>query len=169
MKIDETNKNTALKEGTNEEKAETKEIQNEEQLDKKGQGANYSVNMAILGGLVGAGIGLLANPDTSKKLVQNVSESELVKIARREFKKTAQELLADQAQSSVKQLAMGYINKIENGMRSHANEKDSNGSTSNSGEENQSSKYEDIKEENKVLNERLEKIEKMLGQLVESK
>ncbi|RHW33283.1 gas vesicle protein GvpP [Lysinibacillus yapensis] len=160
-------------EGQNEPQVEPQsETQNEKQNEsqnEKGQGANYSLNLAVLGGLIGAGIGLLATPENGKKAVRNLGESEFVKAAGKEFKKTAQELLADQAQSSFKQLAMGYINKVENGILSPGKGKESGASAPNTATEGQSSEYEDIKEENKHLNERLEKIEKMLGELVESK
>ncbi|RFU67358.1 gas vesicle protein GvpP [Peribacillus saganii] len=120
------------------------------------------MNLAIVGGVVGAGIGLFANRETSKKVIRSLSESEFVKIAGQEFRKTAHEILAGQAQSSVKQLASGYLSKIEQSLLSPKN----SGSNNSAG---QDQPYEEIKEENKNLNERLQKIEKMLGDLVESK
>lgn len=140
------------------------ECEDNQDSKEKGQkeGKNYSVNLAILGGVVGAGIGLLANPETSKKVIRNLGESELVKTAGKEFKKTAQELLTGQAQNSVKQIASGYISKFEEGL---LNSKKDNGGSGKDG----SSGYQEIKEENKQLNERLDKIEKMLSNLVESK
>ncbi|WP_409303449.1 GvpT/GvpP family gas vesicle accessory protein [Peribacillus sp. SCS-155] len=126
--------------------------------------SHYSLNLAILGGIVGAGIGLLANPETSKKVVKNLGDSELIKVAGQEFRKTAQELLAGQAQNSIKQLASGYLSKIEEGLLSPKKDK---GGSNNSDQESQ--QYEAIKQENKNLNDRLQKIEKMLNELVESK
>ena len=129
---------------------------------EKKKGSNYSMNFALIGGVVGAGIGLLANPDTSKKAIKKLGESDLMKVASEEFRKTAQELLAGQAQSSIKHLASGYMSKIEQGLLSP---KKGNG-TSNA-ESDQG--YREIKEENKQLNERLQKIEDMLNNLVATK
>ncbi|WP_257985941.1 gas vesicle protein GvpP [Bacillus sp. M6-12] len=139
---------------------DNKQTDNNNQTDEKG--ANYSINLAILGGVVGAGIGLFANRRTSKKVIKSLSESEFVKVTGQEFRKTAQEILAGQAQNSVKQLASGYLTKIEKSLLSPKN----SGSNNSGGE---SQPYEEIKQENKNLNERLQKIEKMLGDLVESK
>lgn len=172
MNLDETKNDSTLQESKSNQEIEKEPDQNEEQdvvQNEKNAGTNYSVNFAILGGLVGAGIGLLVNPETGKKLARGLGESEFVKVAGKEFKKTAHELLADQAQSSFKQLAMGYINKVENGALSLAKGKETNAMATSTGSSSQTSEYEDIKEENKHLNERLEKIEKMLGELVESK
>ncbi|WP_246231610.1 GvpT/GvpP family gas vesicle accessory protein [Sporosarcina jiandibaonis] len=144
------------------EKEEQKQTENNQPAQEK-KGPNYSMNYALIGGVVGAGIGLLANPDTSKKAMKKLSESELVKVASEEFRKTAQELLAGQAQNSIKHLASGYMNKIEQGLLSPKK-----GDDSVPKPENQQS-YNEIKEENKQLNDRLEKIEEMLNDLVATK
>ncbi|MCI2255401.1 YtxH domain-containing protein [Domibacillus sp. PGB-M46] len=145
-----------------EENSQTKE---EKQPAETKDSPNYSINLAILGGVVGAGIGLLANPDTGKKLMKNLGESEFVKVAEKEFKKTAQELLAGQAQNSIRQLAEGYISKIDGKLLSPLKESGDNKGTGSSEKETQSPAYEKIKEENKELNERLQKMEKMLNDL----
>ena len=152
------------KQGNEEQQCSENKVENQGSFNKEKKegekGSNYSMNLAIIGGVVGAGIGLLANPETSKKVIKNLGESELVKTAGNEFKKTAQELLAGQAQSSVKQIASGYISKFEEGLL--------NSKKSNSGSDKEG-RYEEVKQENKQLNERLDKIEQMLGNLVESK
>jgi gas vesicle protein len=152
----ENNENNVVNE--TKESNENKET-NDNQTQQKEESSGYSMNLAIIGGLVGAGIGLLANQETGKKVFKNLSESEFVKTAGQEFRKTAQELLAGQAQSSVKNLASGYLSKIEEGLLSPKTE---------SGGKDQEN-YEEIKEENKQLNERLQSIEKMLNDLVETK
>ncbi|WP_056828829.1 hypothetical protein [Psychrobacillus sp. FJAT-21963] len=144
------------------EQEEKKQTENNQPAQEK-KSTNYSMNFALIGGVVGAGIGLLANPDKSKKAMKKLGESELMKVASEEFRKTAQELLAGQAQSSIKHLASGYISKIEQGLLSP--KKDEIGALNS---ENQQS-YNEIKEENKQLNERLEKIEDMLNNLVATK
>lgn len=158
------NHNTDSNQESNETKKrnENQECNENEGSGDQGEGRktiNYSVNMAIIGGVVGAGIGLLANQETSKKVIKNLSESELVKTAGNEFKKTAQELLAGQAQNSMKKVASGYINKFEEGLLN----------TKRGGSGADKEQYEEIKEENKQLNDRLDKIEQMLSNLVESK
>src|SRR4051794_27957183 len=77
------------------------------QSEQKSDNTNYSINMALVGGVLGAGIGLLMNPKTSKRVFKNLGESEFVKVAGEEFKKTAQELLAGEAQNSIRSLADG--------------------------------------------------------------
>lgn len=129
----------------------TEESNGEEQQAKppsKNGSDNFSINFAIVGGLVGAGIGLVLNPEKTKNALRNLTESELAKTAGKEFRKTAQTLLAAQAQNGLNQLtaANGGIS-LEDGSPS----------------------YEELKQENKNLNERLEKIEQMLNELVESK
>lgn len=145
------------------EKEEQKIAENNQPTQEKKSSLNYSMNFALIGGVVGAGIGLLTNQDRSKKAMKKLGESELIKVASEEFRKTAQELLAGQAQSSIKHLASGYMSKIEQGLLSP--KKDNNGASNT--EDQQS--YNEIKEENKQLNERLEKIEDMLNNLVAAK
>ncbi|MEI4769841.1 gas vesicle protein GvpP [Psychrobacillus sp. FJAT-51614] len=145
------------------EQEEQKQTENNQPAQEKKKSRNYSMNFALIGGVVGAGIGLLANPDTSKKTMKKLGESELMKVASEEFRKTAQGLLAGQAQNSIKHLASGYMSKIEQGLLSPKKSDDGVPNT-----ENQQS-YNEIKEENKQLNERLEKIESMLNNLVAAK
>ncbi|MFB5086585.1 gas vesicle protein GvpP [Psychrobacillus sp. PGGUH221] len=144
------------------EQEEKKQTENNQPAQEK-KSTNYSMNFALIGGVVGAGIGLLANPDKSKKAMKKLGESELMKVVSEEFRKTAQELLAGQAQSSIKHLASGYISKIEQGLLSPKKGDDSVPNTENK------QSYNEIKEENKQLNERLEKIEDMLNNLVATK
>jgi gas vesicle protein len=148
----------------NKQAEEKNQTENNRPAEEKKESTNHSVNLALIGGVVGAGIGYLLNPKTSRKVMDNLSKSEFLKAAGEEFRKTAQELLAGQAQNSVKQLASGYLSKIEEGLLSPKKEK---GGDKGSGEESQ--RYEEVKEENKNLNERLQKIENMLSDLVETK
>ncbi|WP_409293094.1 GvpT/GvpP family gas vesicle accessory protein [Peribacillus sp. SCS-37] len=157
-----TNENQESKAAGTGQNTEAQETENKQGEQKK-EGSNFSMNFALIGGVVGAGIGLLANPKTSKKVIKSLGESEFMKIAGDEFRKTAQELLADQAQNSVKQLASGYLSKIEDNLLSPKKQKDGGNSSQDS------KKYEEIKEENKHLNDRLERIEKMLSDLAGSK
>jgi hypothetical protein len=147
---------------------ENKQCDKNKQTEEKKNSPNYSINQAIMGGFLGAGMGLLVNSETTKRAMKSLGESELVKVASQEFKKTAQELLAGQAQNSIRQLAECCINKIESGLLSP--KKESSSETNSPKEEStQSVKYEKIKEENKNINERLEKIEKMLNDLMDVK
>ncbi|MFX3674622.1 MAG: hypothetical protein ACE3JQ_09260 [Paenisporosarcina sp.] len=98
------------------EQEEHKQTENSKPSQDKKKSSNFSLNFALIGGVVGAGIGLLANPDTSKKAMKKLGDSELMQVASEEFRKTAQELLAGQAQSSIKHLASGYMSKIEQGL-----------------------------------------------------
>ncbi|WP_404444701.1 gas vesicle protein GvpP [Sutcliffiella horikoshii] len=136
-----------------------------EQQEEKNDISNYSINLAIVGGVVGAGIGLLSSPGTSKKLFKNISQSEIVKVAGNQLRRSAQEMLAAQAQSGIKQLASGYMGKNVVSLLSPLKSDQKKKSKS----EGNSSDLDEIKEENKSINKRLDKIENMLGELVDSK
>lgn len=148
------------------------QIQNSSATDGQQAGANTAnntgksggaMNLAIIGGLVGAGAGLLAKPEMGKKFITNLGESELVRVAGQEFRKTAQELLAGQAQESFKHMATGYIDKLSNSFTNFGQNKQDNNN------EVDSAKYEEIKQENEALNDRLDRIESMLDKLASSK
>ncbi|TDL31902.1 gas vesicle protein GvpP [Jeotgalibacillus sp. S-D1] len=139
--------------------------------EKTGGGSSSSMNLAILGGVMGAGIGLLSSPGTSKKVLKSLGESEMMRIAGKELKRTAQEVITEQALNGLRQSATGYLSKgamKAPGLLGAKLKGDSN-KEENSADEEQSSQYDEIKEDNKNLNERLERIESMLSNLVESK
>ena len=94
------------------------QTENNQETEEKKTGTNYSMNLVLFGSIVGAGIGFLANPETGRKVLENLGESEFAKVAGKEFKRTAQDLLADQAQNSIKQLTVGYLNKMDEGLLS---------------------------------------------------
>lgn len=146
-----------------------REINENNQTEENKDSTSYSMNLAIIGGVVGAGVGLLASPETGKKAIKNLGESEFVKTAGKEFKKTAQELLARQAEISLKQLAAGYVSKMDEGLLAPEKANEESGRENSVNDESQSSKYDEIKEENKNLNDRLQRIEEMLNNLVNSK
>ncbi|NHM33229.1 GvpT/GvpP family gas vesicle accessory protein [Neobacillus terrae] len=126
--------------------------------------SKFSMNQAVIGGVVGAGIGLLSSHETSKNLLKNFSKTEFIKHAGNELKKTAQELLIEQAQYSLRHLASNYKTPEEE--NSLTSEKENNSDVK---ADDSSDQYEEIKEENKNLNDRLDRIEKMLSAMAESK
>lgn len=142
------------------------EVQRDGQEDegKETKSGSAAMNLALVGGVVGAGAGLLAKPEIGKKIVKSLGESELVKVAGKEFKKTAQELLAGQAQESFKHMATGYIDKMSNSFANIGS-----GKSGNNNSKSDSAKYEEIKQENEELNGRLDRIESMLNKLASSK
>ncbi|OIU66354.1 GvpT/GvpP family gas vesicle accessory protein [Rossellomorea aquimaris] len=151
------------------------EENNNGQEEKKSQnegGRGVNVNYAIIGGVVGAGVGLLSHPGTGKKLAGSLGKSEVVRMAGNELRRSAQEFITEQALITLRQTAAGYMGKYENGMlpftkkKEEASAQEEQEDTSSSV---QSDEIEEIKEENKNLNERLERIEEMLSSLVESK
>ncbi|MFI8576983.1 GvpT/GvpP family gas vesicle accessory protein [Rossellomorea aquimaris] len=145
--------------------------ENEEQTSENRQSMNY----AIIGGVVGAGIGLLSNPGTGKKVVDSFGKSEVMKAASKELRRSAQEFLTEQAIITLRQSATGYMSRLEGGLltpkkkKEEASENTDAKAGSDENSSNQSEELEEIKEENKNLNERLERIEEMLNSLVESK
>jgi len=145
--------------------------ENKEQTAENRQSMNY----AIIGGVVGAGIGLLSNPGTGKKVVDSFGKSEVMKAASKELRRSAQEFLTEQAIITLRQSATGYMSRLEGGLltpkkkKEEASENTDAKAGSDENSSNQSEELEEIKEENKNLNERLERIEEMLNSLVESK
>ncbi|MCA1054992.1 gas vesicle protein GvpP [Rossellomorea aquimaris] len=156
--------------------AETKKQEKTNREDQQTQAAatddnksGVNVNYAIIGGVVGAGVGLLTHPGTSKKIAGSLGKSEVVRMAGTELRRTAQEFITEQALITLRQTATGYMSKYENGRLPFTRKKED--PQGESGEESvaQHDEIEEIKEENKNLNERLERIEEMLSSLVESK
>ena len=143
---------------------------NKEEKEQKVEngGSTNSMNLALIGGVVGAGIGLLSSPGTSSKMIKSLGESEVMRIAGKELKRSAQEIITEQALNGIRQSASGYMSKYEGRLLAPTKKNDKQESSSTN-EEEQSSQYEEIKEDNKNLNDRLDKIESMLSQLVESK
>ncbi|MET3508044.1 GvpT/GvpP family gas vesicle accessory protein [Halalkalibacter oceani] len=147
----------------------TKE-KSEQSTDKNNQ--TNSLNLALIGGVVGAGIGLLSSPGTSKKVMKSLSESEVMRSAGKELKRTAQEIVMEQAINSFRQTASeymsggGFLPKKRNEQQEDQQDKSKEEESS---QEQSSSEYDEIKEENKQLSDRLERIEEMLKNLVESK
>ncbi|WP_347548463.1 GvpT/GvpP family gas vesicle accessory protein [Pseudalkalibacillus hwajinpoensis] len=136
----------------------------------QGSGERPSVNFAIIGGVVGAGIGLLSSPGASKKVVESIGKSEAVRNAGQELRKSAQDFITEQALLTLRQTATGYMSKYEGRLLSPM--KKNNEETKQETEEPSSQsneEIEEIKEENKNLNERLDRIENMLSSLVDSK
>lgn len=132
------------------------------------ESANGSMQYAIIGGVVGAGLGLLSNPGTTKKMAASLGKSELMKAATKELRRTAQEFVTEQAMISLRQTASGYFNKMDSGVLSPLKNKLID--KKDSGErESQHDEIKQIKADNQDLNERLERIEEMLNKLVDSK
>jgi gas vesicle protein len=137
---------------------------------KDGGRTPMKVNYAIIGGVVGAGVGLLSHPETGKKVASGLGKSEVMRIAGNELRRTAQEFITEQAMVTLRQTAAGYMNKYENGIlpfNKKKEEAEDQQEETSSGQQNDD--IEEIKEENKNLNERLDRIEEMLSSLVESK
>jgi gas vesicle protein len=151
------------------------EAKSTEETEEQKAENRQSMNYAIIGGVVGAGIGLLSNPGTGKKVVDSLGKSEVMKAASKELRRSAQEFLTEQAIITLRQSATGYMSKLEGGLRAPKKKKEETSENtdakadSSEKSSNQSEELEEIKEENKNLNERLERIEEMLNSLVESK
>jgi gas vesicle protein len=155
------------------EKNNNQEEQNNQTETKDGGRSAMNVNYAIIGGVVGAGVGLLSHPGTGKKVVGSLGKSEVVRMAGNELRRSAQEFITEQALITLRQTATGYMSKYENGLLPFNKKKEDETAKQEQQEETSSSvqnnEIEEIKEENKNLNERLERIEEMLSSLVESK
>ncbi len=125
------------------------------QQSKNQDSSQGSMGYILIGGVVGAGVGLLSNPGTTQKLYRRVQHSETGQIIVKELCRNVQQLIAQQATAVVQQAAPDYLNKAKNrlsGKSSHESEQDS--------------QYEVVKQENKQINQRLDQIEKKLDELL---
>ncbi|GMG74813.1 gas vesicle protein GvpP [Bacillus megaterium] len=150
------------------------EKQENQQQEEKTQN---SLNLAILGGVVGAGIGLLSSPQTSKKVLSRLGQSEIVRATGQELRKNAQDILTQQAMGALRQTATGYLEK-DNLSKLLASKKKKEETSNEQGDsqeevsasaEMETSQYEELKEENKNMNDQLQRIEEMLNKLMDAK
>jgi gas vesicle protein len=123
----------------------------------------YSTNFAILGGLLGAGIGLLSSPETRKKMTDSFSQSEMMKAAGSEFRRTAQQMLTEQLMITLRETAASYRAK------QFGNSEIDSQETSNQSDTELEEKYNELKEENQSMNEHLSRIEEKLDALLSDK
>lgn len=150
------------------------EKQENQQQEEKTQN---SLNLAILGGVVGAGIGLLSSPQTSKKVLSRLGQSEIVRATGQELRRNAQDILTQQAMGALRQTATGYLEK-DNLSKLLAPKKKKEETSNEQGDsqeevsvstEMETSQYEELKEENKNMNDQLQRIEEMLNKLMDAK
>ncbi|AEN88764.1 gas vesicle protein GvpP [Priestia megaterium] len=155
-----------------------KNVQNEKQQnEQQEEKTQNSLNLAILGGVVGAGIGLLSSPQTSKKVLSRLGQSEIVRATGQELRKNAQDILTQQAMGALRQTATGYLEK-DNLSKLLAPKKKKEETSNEQGDsqeevsasaEMETSQYEELKEENKNMNDQLQRIEEMLNKLMDAK
>ncbi len=131
-----------------------------------------SMNLAIIGGIVGASIGLLSSPGTGKKVINSLGRSEVARAAGTELRRSAQQMITEQAMMALRQTAAGYWNKYQGSLLNPSgafpkqrNEGQKSGDSGSDADE----KYNELKEENKNLNEQLQRIEDKLSALFEEK
>lgn len=150
------------------------EKQENQQQEEKTQN---SLNLAILGGVVGAGIGLLSSPQTSKKVLSRLGQSEIVRATGQELRRNAQDILTQQAMGALRQTATGYLEK-DNLSKLLAPKKKKEETSNEQGDSQEevsastemgTSQYEELKEENKNMNDQLQRIEEMLNKLMDAK
>lgn len=124
-----------------------------------------AMNHAILGGIIGAGLGLLSTPGTGKKVVESINQSDLMRTAGNELRKTTQQIITEQLMLTLRQTAAGYRNKYEGTLL----KQDKGNEQTDDSDSNFTDQYEELKEENKNLNEHLQRIEEKLDALLDDK
>ncbi|MBX9967619.1 GvpT/GvpP family gas vesicle accessory protein [Priestia aryabhattai] len=153
-------------------------VQNEKQENQQQEEKTQnSLNLAILGGVVGAGIGLLSSPQTSKKVLSRLGQSEIVRATGQELRRNAQDILTQQAMGALRQTATGYLEKdnLSKLLAPKKKKEETSNEQGNSQEEvsqsaeMETSQYEELKEENKNMNDQLQRIEEMLNKLMDAK
>ncbi|SHN23324.1 hypothetical protein [Gracilibacillus kekensis] len=119
-----------------------------------------SMGYILMGGVVGAGVGLLSNPGTAQKLYRSVQHSETGQLIAKELGRNVQQLITHQTMAVVQQAAPDYLNRAKirlTGMSSNESEHK---------EMEEDSQYEVVKQENKQIHQRLDQIEKKLDELL---
>lgn len=130
--------------------------------EKQPEGANNAVNLALVGGVVGASVGLLASPESGKKVFTRIGQSNAVKGAGREIRRTAQDIITEQMMNAFRQNASGYIS----GLLGQGNKDEEK--TPEENKPDFQEQYKELKEENNNLNENLQRIEEKLNALLEA-
>ncbi|WP_058306414.1 hypothetical protein [Gracilibacillus massiliensis] len=75
-----------------------------------GQG---SMGYILMGGVVGAGVGLLSNPGTAQQLYRRVQNSETGQIIAKELGRNVQQLITHQVMAVVQHSTPDYLNKAK--------------------------------------------------------
>ncbi|KAB8139236.1 hypothetical protein F9U64_01020 [Gracilibacillus oryzae] len=122
-------------------------------------GSSNSIKYILLGGVAGAGVGLLSNPGTVQTLYHKVQVSETGQKITKELGRNLQQLITQQAIAAVQQAAPDYLHKAKKKFSS---------SESEGNEKEKDANYEEIKQENRQINQRLENIEQKLEELLKA-
>lgn len=138
----------------------TQEVERNKNQNKEEQQSDDSknaINFALIGSAVGAGVGLMASPEVGKRVLQ----SGVVRSVGRELGRTAQDMIMEQAMTTLRQNASHF-----SGLFGQKNE--SKGKAIESCKTDFQDQYKELKEENYSLNENLQRIEEKLNALLEA-
>ncbi|WP_257347632.1 GvpT/GvpP family gas vesicle accessory protein [Pseudalkalibacillus decolorationis] len=150
-------------------KMKSEQTQHKEKKEQQPTGKRNSMNRTLIGGVVGAGIGLLYSPSTGKDFVNRLGQSEVMRVAGNELRRTAQEIVTEQAMMALRQTASGYLSKYEGNLLGLTKGKEDEENAQDDTETEDSSQYKELKEENKNLNDQLQRIEQKLNELLDAK
>ncbi|WP_100012954.1 GvpT/GvpP family gas vesicle accessory protein [Lentibacillus sediminis] len=144
--------------------AEEKSNQNNVPKKQEQDDNKTTVRYTLLGGAVGAGVGLLASPEVFTR----ISKSEVTRAAGREIRRTAQDFITEQAMAALRQNTSSYFSKYTENLIGRANgSPDETEETEGSAAKFQE-QYDELKDENKNLNEKLQGIEEKLDALLKA-
>jgi gas vesicle protein len=148
----------------------------ERKEDQKNNKMGSPVNRTILGGVLGATIGLVSSPKAKKKILEAV-DTEKIKEKGVTFGKTAKEKLTElkdtgveKSQNTAKEIkkkTTDFMNKRKNNGEDETQGKNEEAKNENEQTDNES--YQSLKEQNKKLSDRVEQLEQKLQQLLDSK
>ncbi|PKR79150.1 hypothetical protein CEY16_05200 [Halalkalibacillus sediminis] len=105
---------------------------------------NYDLTYAVVGSVVGTGVGLLSTTSPGKKVIKTVAASQIFRVVSSEFTAHLGNTVTQQVLSRMK-----------------------NKDTSDKTQEVSDEKYEELKNDYEKMDERLSRIENMLQQLTE--
>lgn len=143
-----------------EEKSNQNNIPNKQEQDDNKTTMRYT----LLGGAVGAGVGLLASPEVFTR----ISQSDATRAVGREIRRTAQDFITEQAMTALRQNASSYFSKYTGSIIGQANESPDGAVETEDGAAKFQEQYDELKEENKNLNEKLQGIEDKLDALLKA-
>ncbi|UJL47057.1 gas vesicle protein GvpP [Virgibacillus sp. NKC19-16] len=144
------------------------EDQKEIETESEQQLANCAsaTSLVVIGGVAGAGAGLLASPGNGRRLAASIGQSEIMRSAGREIRRTAQDMITEQAMHAIRQSATGYIRNFEDRFRNQHKERTEEELPAKGAAEGFIEQYNELKEENKNMYENLKRIEKQLDALL---
>jgi gas vesicle protein len=122
----------------------------------------------LIGSAAGIGIGLLASPETGRKITGKITQSEVLRSCTRELQRTAQEIITEQAAILIRRGAMNSFQMYQEKLAPRNSGNSPSSSQYEKRRQNLSEDhYNELKQENQELNSKMERLDDKLDTLIE--